>query len=84
MARPQPRGSPDRPASALNLRLTLALIGVIAWALLAFLAWQAGLTGVAVFAVLLVFVAGIDLAVVQRRRRARRRAEGNGHHTLFE
>jgi Flp pilus assembly protein TadB len=80
----QPRGTPDRPASALNLRLTLALIGLVAWAVLAVLAWRAGLTGVAVFSVLLVFVAAVDLLVVQRRRRQRRRTEGDTDHTLFE
>jgi hypothetical protein len=29
-------------------------------------------------------VAAIDLVIVQLRRRARRRAEGNGDHSLFE
>lgn len=84
---PQPRGrrgDVGSPYSALNLRLILAAFGLVICAALAVLLWLmdfpvAGwiLAGWAV-------VALIDLIVVQLRRRARRRAEGNGDHSAFE
>lgn len=84
---PQPRGrrgDVGSPYSALNLRLILAAFGLVICAALAVLLWLmdfpvAGwiLAGWAV-------VALIDLIVVQLRRRARRRAEGDRDHSAFE
>ena len=84
---PQPpgrRGTVGRPYSALNLRLVLAAFGFVVCTVLAVVLWRMGwilpgwlLAGWAV-------VAAVDLVVVQLRRRARRRAEGGGGHSLFE
>jgi len=74
--RAQPRGSrgtPDRPYSALNLRLALAAFGLVMSVLLAVLLFQGDNLLLAWAAVLLAVVAAVDLVVVQLRRRARRR-----------
>jgi hypothetical protein len=77
-------GSPDHPYSALNLRLAFALFGIVALAAIGALAWGYGYEGAAVACLVLAIVAVVNAIVVQRRRMARRRAEGDGHHTLFE
>lgn len=84
---PQPRGrrgTVEEPYSPLNLRLALAVFGLVVCTVLAVLLFRSGwalpgwlLTAWAVAAV-------IDIVVVQMRRRARRRAEGNRDHSLFE
>jgi hypothetical protein len=84
---PQPagrRGSVGQPYSALNLRLVLALFGLVfctaagilllLWARLPVFGW--------LFIALAVFAA-VDAVVVQLRRRARARA-GDTDHSLFE
>lgn len=84
---PQPRrarGTIGHPYSALNLRLLLALTGLVGCVVGAvFLAWQ----GYPVGTVILVGLAGlivVDLVVIQLRRRARRRAEPGRRFSLFE
>ncbi|MEV6600906.1 hypothetical protein AB0M36_29275 [Actinoplanes sp. NPDC051346] len=81
---PGRRGTVDKPFSALNLRLVLALFGVVVCTVLAVVLFRRGwpvpgwlLAGWAV-------VAAGDAVVVQLRRRARARAEGGRHHSLFE
>jgi hypothetical protein len=83
---PQPpgrRGTVDRPYSALNLRLVLALFGVVVCSVLAVVLWRAGWTVPGWLLAAWALVAAVDAVVVQLRRRARRRA-GDGDHSLFE
>lgn len=84
---PQPpghRGTADEPYSALNLRLVLAAFGFVVCAVLAALLWRSGWTVPAWLLAAWALVAVIDMVVVQLRRRARKRAEGGRHHSLFE
>jgi hypothetical protein len=80
---PDRRGTVGHPYSALNLRLALAIFGLVSCAVLAVLTMRAGATGFGWVLAALAAVAAIDIVVVQLRRRARRRADGR-HHTLFE
>lgn len=83
---PQPHradGTVAHPYSALNLRLALAAIGVLASVVAAVLAWRGGYLAVAWVATGLAVVGVVDMVVIQLRRRARRRAD-RAHHTLFE
>jgi hypothetical protein len=75
-----PRGSIEHPASALNLRLALAVFGMVMCAALAVVA---GVNGWGVAAVLLgalAVPAAVDIVVIQRRRRRR----SNSDFSLFE
>lgn len=84
---PQPRharGTPDRPYSALNLRLSLAILGCVLMVAIAVVAWRADLRAVAIVAIVFAVIAVVDLVIVQLRRSARARTEGDGEHTLFE
>jgi hypothetical protein len=77
------RGTVGHPYSALNLRLVLALFGLVTS--LVFAVVLLVLTDVKVFGwifVALAVIAAVDLVVVQLRRRARNRAGGN--YSLFE
>jgi uncharacterized membrane protein YqjE len=67
----------------LNLRLVLAAFGVVACAVLAVVLFAVDQPVPAVIAVVLALVAVADLVVIQTRRRARRRAQGDGG-SLFE
>ncbi|GAA3958507.1 hypothetical protein [Actinoplanes auranticolor] len=83
---PQPpgrRGTIGKPYSALNLRLVLALFGLITSAIFAVLLLRADLVLLGCLFVLLAVIAAVDVVVVELRRRARRRAEGGGR-SLFE
>ncbi|GIF76542.1 DUF6343 family protein [Asanoa siamensis] len=89
--RPQAGGQPRRargtvghPYSALNLRLVLATFGLVVFAVLTWLAAAADLLPLAVICGLVVLTAAVDIVVIQRRRRARHRAEPGVHHSLFE
>ena len=81
---PGRRGTVEEPYSALNLRLVLAAFGVVVCAVLAWLLFRAGWTLPGWLLVAWALVAVVDLVVVQRRRRARRRDEGPQDHSLFE
>ncbi|MEQ4305980.1 DUF6343 family protein [Plantactinospora sp. B6F1] len=87
-ARSQPRrakGTVGHPYSALNLRLVLAIFGLVICVVLGVLALRADLLALAVALGVLALVAVVDLVVVQRRRIARRREEPPGtKHSLFE
>jgi uncharacterized membrane protein len=77
------RGTVGHPYSALNLRLVLALFGLVTSLVFAVVLLM--LTDVKVFGwifVALAVIAAVDLVVVQLRRRARNRAGGN--YSLFE
>jgi len=86
-ARSQPRGARGtvgHPYSALNLRLALAVFGLVVCAALAVLMWRADLLVGAFILTALAVTAAVDIVVVQRRRRARRREEPGRGHSLFE
>ncbi|AGZ41107.1 hypothetical protein AFR_14125 [Actinoplanes friuliensis DSM 7358] len=83
---PQPRGrrgTVGHAYSPLNLRLVLAAFVSVVSVVFAVLLLQTGVTVFGWLFVALAVVAAVDLVVVQLRRRARRRAEGDGH-SLFE
>jgi hypothetical protein len=80
---PGRRGTVGHPYSALNLRLVLAAFGLVISVVFAVLLLRAGLELLGWVFVLLAVVAAVNLVVVQLRRRARRRTEGDGH-SLFE
>ena len=87
MTRSQPRrarGTVGHANSALNLRLALALFGVVVMTVLAVFAFAADLAWLGVVCAILAVVAVVDLVVIQRRRAARRREEPGVRHSLFE
>ncbi|ATO13909.1 DUF6343 family protein [Micromonospora sp. WMMA1998] len=87
MTRSQPRrarGTVGHANSALNLRLVLALFGLVVMAVFAVLAFAADVAWLGVVCALLAVVAVVDLVVIQRRRAARRREEPGVRHSLFE
>jgi hypothetical protein len=74
--RAQPRGregTPERPYSALNLRLALAAFGLIVSIAFAVVAFRGGYALLGWLSVLLAVTAVVDLLVIQFRRSARRR-----------
>ncbi|MEV6930071.1 hypothetical protein AB0M46_37075 [Dactylosporangium sp. NPDC051485] len=77
------RGTVGHPYSALNLRLVLAVFGLVTCAGLGALALAAGFTVLAVLLFVLAATALVDSIVVELRRLARRR-EGGGRGSLFE
>lgn len=77
------RGTIGRPYSALNLRLVLAMVGLVGWAVLAVILYRYELTVAAVISAGVALIAAVDLVVVQLRRRQRKR-EDREHHSLFE
>jgi hypothetical protein len=76
---PRRRGTVGHPYSALNLRLVLAVFGLVTCTVFAVLLFRAGLAVPAWLFVAFAAVAVVDLVVIQRRRRAR-----GGRHSLFE
>jgi predicted metal-binding membrane protein len=80
---PNRRGTVGHPYSALNLRLALAVFGLVCCIVLAVLMLRAGATGFGWVLAALALVSVIDIVVVQLRRRARRRSGDTGH-SLFE
>jgi hypothetical protein len=80
---PNRRGTVGHPFSALNLRLALAVFGLVTCVVLAVLVMGTDARGFGWVLVLLAAVAAADIVVIQLRRRARRRA-GEGRRSLFE
>jgi hypothetical protein len=78
------RGTVEKPYSPLNLRLVLALFGMVVCAILAVLLFRAGWTVPGWLLAAWSVAAAVDAVVVQLRRRARSRAEGGRRHSLFE
>ncbi len=81
---PGRRGTSDEPYSALNLRLVLAIFGLVVCTGLALLLWRWDYPVAAWILAAWALVALVDIVVVQLRRRARRRTEGGRDHSLFE
>ncbi|GIF53332.1 hypothetical protein DFJ67_4572 [Asanoa ferruginea] len=84
---PQPRGARGtvgHPYSALNLRLVLAVFGLVVFAVLTWLSARADLMVLAVICGVVALTALADVVIVQLRRRARHRAQPGVHHSLFE
>jgi membrane protein implicated in regulation of membrane protease activity len=87
-AKPQPRGARGTVGhaySALNLRLVLALFGLVFSVVFGVFVLIAGYPVPAVILFVLAAVAVVDLVVIQRRRVARHREEPPGtRHSVFE
>jgi len=77
-------GTVGHPYSALNLRLVLAIFGLVAMAALTVVLVWLGYTGAAVVTGTVAVIAVVNVAVVQRRRVQRRRREPGVKHSLFE
>ncbi|SBT37842.1 DUF6343 family protein [Micromonospora auratinigra] len=84
MTRSQPRRRVNAASSALNLRLVLALFGLVSMTVFAVVAFAADVPWLGVGCAVLAVVAVVDLIVIQRRRAARRREEPGVRHSLFE
>ncbi|MFU8851430.1 DUF6343 family protein [Micromonospora sp. SL1-18] len=87
MTRSQPRrarGTVGHAYSALNLRLALALFGLVTMTGVAVVAFAAHVIWLGVVCVILAVVAVVDLIIIQRRRAARHREEPGARHSLFE
>ncbi|MGC5019648.1 DUF6343 family protein [Micromonospora sp. DT47] len=87
MTRSQPRrarGTVGHAYSALNLRLVLALFGLVTMTVFAIVAFRIGVAWLGVACALFAVVAVVDLVVIQRRRAARHREERGKRHSLFE
>jgi len=83
---PQPpgrKGTVERPYSPLNLRLALAIFGLVTSAVFTVLAFRAGWTAAGWILAVLALVAAVDIVVLLLRRRARKRVQGGGF-SLFE
>jgi uncharacterized membrane protein len=80
---PGRRGTVGHPYSALNLRLALAAFGLVTSVLFAVLLFRVAIPVFGWVFVGLAVIAGVDLVVVQLRRRARRRTDGSSH-SMFE
>ena len=80
---PNRRGTVGHPYSALNLRLALALFGLITSAVFAVLLFRSDIAAFGWFFVVLAVIAAVDLLVIQLRRRSRHRS-GNDSGSLFE
>ena len=78
------RGSVGHAYSALNLRLALAIFGLVVSVLGAGLAFLLDRPGFGVLLIVLALAAIADIVVVQRRRAQRRRGDPTRHDSLFE
>jgi membrane protein implicated in regulation of membrane protease activity len=78
------RGTVGHPYSALNLRLGLAVFGLVVCAVLAVLSFRADLPVLGVILAVFGFVAAVDIAVVQYRRVRRRREHPGERFSAFE
>ncbi|MEU4160052.1 hypothetical protein [Actinoplanes sp. NPDC026670] len=78
------RGTVEEPYSPLNLRLVLALFGMVVCAILAVLLFRAGWIVPGWLLAAWSVAAAVDAVVVQLRRRARARSDGGRRHSLFE
>jgi uncharacterized membrane protein YqjE len=84
MARHPPDGTVEHPYSALNLRLALAIVGLVGLvALTLVLLWYRH-TALAVICALIAMTACVDIGVIQHRRAERRRQQPGTRHSLFE
>jgi hypothetical protein len=77
-------GTVGHPYSALNLRLVLAIFGLVSMLVLAVLAIVWNVVPVAVLALIVAVLAAFNIGFVQFRRRERAREEPDEDHSLFE
>lgn len=84
MTRSQPRRRVNAAYSALNMRLVLAIFGLVSMTIFAVVAFRVGVIWLGVVCAILAAVAVVDLVVIQRRRAARHREEPGVKHSLFE
>jgi len=77
-------GTVGHPYSALNLRLVLAIFGLVSMLILAVLAIVWNVVPVAVLALIVAVLAAFNIGFVQFRRRERAREEPDEDHSLFE
>ena len=84
MTRSQPRRRVNAAYSALNMRLILAIFGLVSMTVFAVVAFRVGVIWLGVVCALLAAVAVVDLFVIQRRRAVRHREEPGVKHSLFE
>ena len=84
MTRSQPRRRVNAAYSALNMRLVLAIFGLVSMTIFAVVAFRVGVIWLGVVCAVLAAVAVVDLVVIQRRRAARHREEPGVKHSLFE
>ena len=84
MTRSQPRRRVNAAYSALNMRLILAIFGLVSMTVFAVVAFRVGVIWLGVVCAILAAVAVVDLFVIQRRRAARHREEPGVKHSLFE
>lgn len=84
MTRSQPRRRVNAAYSALNMRLVLAIFGLVSMTIFAVVAFRVGVIWLGVVCAILAAVAVVDLFVIQRRRAARHREEPGAKHSLFE
>jgi hypothetical protein len=77
-------GSIEHPYSALNLRLALALSGVVMMLIIGGLAVAYHAVPVAILAFLVAAAAAVNAGVVQHRRHRRAEQDPEEHHSLFE
>ena len=80
----EPRGTVGHPYSALNLRLVLAIFGLVFFAGLTVALFWVDLPVPAVISAVIALGAVVNIIVVQRRRIQRARREPGEHHSLFE
>ncbi len=76
--------SGEKPQSALNLRLALAIFGLLCTITLLVLAFVYGNLALAVVGCVLLAITVTDLVAIQIRRRRRQRREPGVSHSLFE
>ncbi|MGC1215759.1 MAG: DUF6343 family protein [Micromonospora sp.] len=84
MTRSQPRRRVNAAYSALNMRLVLAIFGLVSMTVFAVVAFRVGVIWLGVVCAVLAAVAVVDLFIIQRRRAARHREEPGQKHSLFE
>lgn len=74
----------QRPQSALNLRLLLALFGLAFTIVLILVGFYFHNRALVVFGVILTVITIVDLVVILVRKRRRRRREPGVRHSMFE
>jgi hypothetical protein len=83
-AKREPRGTVGHPYSALNLRLALAIFGLVAFTALSVAGFWLDLPVLGILAAAVALGAVVNIVVVQRRRVQRARREPGVRHSLFE
>lgn len=82
--RAQARGTVGHPYSALNLRLALAIFGLVSFTALAVVLFVWDLPAWGIACAVVAAIAAVNIAVVQRRRMQRKQEQPGVKHSLFE